>query len=205
MIRFLSISRLTTAFTLSLLIFARLGIWWLGSPDTTAVREFKAVPAIAAIQQLSELAAIHKHIITTIEGENRHHKGKWHLEGDVILGVDLSKAYYVATDPVARTSILRLPQPHLVSHKVDHDRSFEVSLNSKTWIPLSSQKSMRDDVWAAADRKIQKIGQVPENLIEVKAQAQTVLKNLFDGAGWAITLQWQPAPTEDAAATAAMP
>ena len=188
------IPRLTIASTLSLLFFVPLGIVWSGFTATPAVREHIAVPAIAEIQRLSELATMRKHIITTIEGENRHHKGKWHLEGDVILGVDLSKAYYVATDSTARTATLRLPLPHLIGHKVDHDRSFEIFLNSKTWIPLSSQKAMRDDVWAAADRKIQTLGQVPENLSEVKDQAQTVLKDLFGGAGWQVAIQWRDSP-----------
>jgi hypothetical protein len=141
-------------------------------------------------QSLSELATARVHLSDYIEGENDHYIGRWTLHGEIVLGVDLSSVRYVKIDEKAKRATLHLPQPHLISSKVDHERSEEVFVKSKVWVPTSSKKALRDEVWKQADRKIQRLGQEPGYMERAKVQAERVLGQLFDGVGWKVDFEW---------------
>jgi hypothetical protein len=184
---------LVCAIALALLTFLPLALWLSGvSVPGREPGGSNPPPPIAQIQSLSDLATTRVHISDSIEGENDHFQGRWALHGEVVLGVDLSKVRYGRSDREARRVTLILPQPHLVSGKVDHDRSEERSLDAKvpsaTW--RSSPKSLRDEVWKQADRKIRRLGQEPGYVERAKVQAERVLIRLFEGVGWKVEFEW---------------
>ncbi len=148
-------------------------------------------PSIAQIQGLSELATTRVHIQDVIEGENNHYIGRWTLHGEVVLGVDLSSARYLKTDKDGKRATLHLPQPHVISSKVDHDRSEEISIKWKAWVPTSSPQILRDEVWKNADRKIERLGKEIGYMERAKVQAERVLGQLFEGVGWKVDFEWQ--------------
>ena len=109
----------------------------------------------------------------------------------VHLGVDLSLVKYAHVDPVRRQAILRLPKPHLIMGKVDHERSEELWLKAVAWFPVSSQQLVRAEVWKAADKKVEVLGQDEKYMKEAKTQAELVLKQLFDGVKWTVQFEWE--------------
>jgi Protein of unknown function (DUF4230) len=187
----LTIRGLVSAFTASTLLFVPFGLWSFGiQPPGGAKPPDPPPPSLAIIQSVSELATTRLHLSDFIEGQNNHYKGKWILHGEVILGVDLSKAVYVEAHPADKTAVLHLPPPHLISSRVDHDRSEEMYIKAVAWVPLSSPKLLRDAVWQQADRKIQKLGQEPKHRDHAKQQAEKTLRNLFEGLGWKVRFEW---------------
>jgi hypothetical protein len=167
-----------------------LGLWWLGVrlPGASAA---PLPPPIALIQSLSDLATTKVHITDSIELENNHYIGRWSLHGEVVLGVDLSAVRYVKVDEVAKRATLRLPRPHQISSKVDHERSEEVFIKWKSLFPTSDKQILRDEVWKQADRKIQRLGQEVGYIERAKVQAERVLGQLLEGAGWKADFEWQ--------------
>jgi hypothetical protein len=193
--RGISIRGLAIAFALSLLFFVPAALWLLGIPFPGGNKDSVLPPSISVIRGMKDLVASEVHISDTIEGYNDHYKGKWSLHGEVLLGIDLSKVAYLANDPVKRTATLRLPSPHVVTHKVDHEHSEELYVNALVpWASLSSRQILRDEVWKMADRKLEQLGEEPGYKASTKVQAEGVLRKLFEGMGWTVTFEWQDNP-----------
>jgi hypothetical protein len=187
-----------------LLVFAPLTLWMLGVKPPGWRDEGPPLPPIVQIQSMSDLATTRVLISDFIEGQNEHFEGKWVLYGQAMIGVDLSQAKYSNVNVAARTATLKLPAPHLISWKVDPDRSTEVYVRGRgflQWVISSGNRQMlRDEVWKEADRKIQRLAQDNGYKEIAKLQAQNVLRGLFEGLQWKITFEW-PSPGEDSGAT----
>lgn len=182
---------LTSAFALSALFLVPTVLWVYGVP-VPWVKAAPPPPPLAVVQSLSELATARIHISDSLEGENKHYRGKWLLHGEAILGVDLSKAAYRGIDTDKRKAVLVLPLPRLLSSKVDHDRSEELYVKSLSFLAWTSDpKVLRDEVWKQADRKIERLGQEPGYMERAKVQAERVLLELFNGVGWTVNVEWQ--------------
>ena len=192
--RGITLKGLVSAFTMSALFFVPLGLWGFGVKPPGVARAEVPPPALSVIQAMSDLATTRVHVSDFIEGENAHWKGKWILHGEAVLGVDLSKVTYIEANPEKKEAVLSLPQPHLITSKVDHNGSDEVYLKSKVWLPLSNWESLRAEVWKHADRKIQKLGEQADHMERARTQAERVLHDLFKGAGWTVRFQWKGKP-----------
>jgi hypothetical protein len=188
--RGVTVKGLTSAFTLSALLFVPFGLWSFGI-QPPGIAKAAPPPSLAVIQTLSELATTRVHLNDFIDGENSHYKGRWTLHGEVILGVNLAGVSYVQSHPDKREAVLRLPQPHLIASKVDHERSEEVYVKAAGWFPTSSPRLLHDEVWKQADRKIQRLGLEPGYSERAKVQAERVLQNLFSGLGWTVRFEWE--------------
>lgn len=191
--RALSFKGLVSAFSIAILFFVPLALWLIGVPVPGSPRtaSSKPPPSIAQIQSMSDLATTRVHLSDYIEGENNHYSGRWSLHGEVILGVDLSAVRYANVDNEARRAILQIPQPHVISSKVDHERSEEVYLKAKVWMPMSDKRLLRDEVWKQADRKIEKLGHETGYMERAKVQTERALEQLFEGVGWKVDCEWQ--------------
>lgn len=191
--RAITIRGLTSAFTLSALVFVPLGLWGFGIQPAGVANVAVLPPSISMIQSMSDLATTRVHISDVIEGSNQHFSGRWSLHGEVILGVDLSEVTYIESHPETREAVLSLPAPHLISSKVDHERSEELYVKAVAWVPLSSRQALRDEVWKYADRKLQRLGVEPGYVETAKLQAERVLQKLFSDLGWKVRFEWKDA------------
>jgi hypothetical protein len=148
---------------------------------------------------MSELATTRVRIADGIDGDNDNWRVKWALHGEVVLGVDLSRAQYVEVSEGTRTATLALPLPHVVSSKVDHDRSTELSARSRWPIPVPPSgppglESLRAEVWKHADVKIQRLGQEEGYKQVTRGNTERVLNALFEPLGWKVSYQWGARP-----------
>jgi Protein of unknown function (DUF4230) len=183
---------LVSAFTISVVICLPFAFWILGiRPPGFARAAMAPPPALSLIQSMNELATTRVHISDTIEGANNDYRGKWTLHGECILGVNLAEAAYLQSRPEKREAVLRLPQPHLISSKVDHERSEELYINWVSWMPLSSKQLLRDAVWKHADYKLQRLAHDQGYLERAKVQAERALHQLFQGVGWNVSFEWE--------------
>jgi hypothetical protein len=182
---------------LLLLIVVPLALWMSGVKPPGWHDLGPPLPPIIRIQAMSDLATTRVLISDFIEGQNEHFEGKWLLYGEATLGVDLSKTSYSAVNDATRTATLTLPAPHLVSWKVDPERSTEIYVRGRGYfqwmVSAGNRQMLRDEVWKQADRKIQRLAQDPGYSEIAKLQAEKVLRGLFGGLQWTIAFQW-PSP-----------
>jgi hypothetical protein len=189
--RGISFFGLLTALVAALLCFVPLGLWVFAVPVPTHAPPVQPPPPIAVIEGASDLVATKVHLSTSLEGENKHYKGRWLLHGEALLGVDLSKVAYRNLRMDLKQAVLSLPQPHVVSTKVDHERSEEISIKWVAWVPLSSRQALRDEVWKMADRKLLRLAKSSDYLDLTRQQTERVLGQLFAKSGWTVTFAWE--------------
>jgi hypothetical protein len=185
----LTLRGLVSAFFLSVLLVP-IGLWLSGVPSPVAAGAAAAPPSLAVIQTMSELATTRVHISDVIEGATRDFRGKWSVHGEAILGVNLAEAVYLHTQPEKREAVLRLPQPHLISSKVDHQRSDELYIHWVSWVPFRSKQVLRAEVWRQADAKVSRLADEPRYKERAKVQAERVLAELYSGLGWKVRIAW---------------
>lgn len=190
-----TIKHITSAVVLASVFGAGFWIAYGGVPG----QDRPPVPSISRIQAMSDLATLRVQIADTIVGENEHWKVRWMLHGEAVLGVDLSKAAYTSVDEENRKATLLLPASHVISSKVDHERSAEISAKQKTWLPSPGLTSLRDEVWQHADDKVAQLANHDGYLEATKLQTERVLSKLFQDVGWTISYEWQSpsAPSAD--------
>jgi Protein of unknown function (DUF4230) len=186
---------MTMAFLFSIASLVPAGLWCAGVERPWVTQPPKPQPpAIAMITVLSELATTKVHISTQLIGDNRAYHAEYKVDGDVILGIDLSKVAYVHVNGDKREVVLRLPNPHLIMARVDHLASRELSITPKGWITLSSKQAFHDEAWWQADRKINRLAREEPGYAErAKVQAERVLETLFKGLGWAVSFEYEQA------------
>ena len=145
---------------------------------------------------MSDLATIRVRIADTITGKNDHWEVRWMLHGEAVLGVNLAQARYVSVDEEHRKVTLSLPECHVISSKVDHHRSEELSAKRLSWIPSPGLQSLRDDVWRSADEKVYRLAQHEDYLDATRLQTERALCQLFQGVGWSIEYEWRSKDAE---------
>ena len=184
---------LVCAFVLALLMLAPVFLWAFGITPAKSPPPVLP-PSIAVIESMSELATTRVHISDFIDGENEHWRGRWTLHGEVLLGVDLSAVKYAQATPEKKEAVLLLPQPHVLATKVDHERSEEVFVKAVSWVPVSTTRALRDEVWKHGDRKIRRLGEEVAYKERARIQTEKVLGKLFKDAGWTVRFEWQERP-----------
>ena len=188
--RGISVGGMTCAMAMACVVLLPGGLWVFGVPLPGAAKAAAIPPSLAVIQSMSELATTRVHIADVIEGSNRDYVGKWQFRGQYILGVNLAEAVYLQADAEKREAVLRLPQPHLISSKIDHESSEELYVHWASWVPLSSKQVLRDEVWKYAGRKLERLGQEQGHMERAKVQAERALTELFRGLGWNVRFEW---------------
>lgn len=189
--RGITLRGMVSAFTLSALMFVPMGLWSFGIQPPGTVPAAAPPPSLALIQSKAELVTTQINIADVIEGRNRDYRGKWSVYGQLQLGVNLAEAAYGQVNHEKRECVLRLPQPHLIGSKIDHERSEELYIHWEAWVPVSSKQVLRDEVWKHADRKLQKLGSEAGYMERAKVEAERALEKLFDGLGWKVRVEWQ--------------
>lgn len=172
---------------------------WMASAKSPEVPG-PPLPPISRIQEMSDLATLRVQIADSVIGKNEHWEVCWMLHGEAVLGVDLSRATYVSVDDQNRRAVLSLPEVHVVSSKVDHNRSRELTVKQKSWLPSPGRKSLRDEVWQHADGKVARLARDESYLKGSMQNAERVLDRLFQNVGWTITYEWRTDGRIDTAA-----
>jgi len=153
-------------------------------------------PTTERLTQLSHLAAARIFISDVLVGEGNGCKGAWLIRGDALIAVDLSKAAVVEKDEAKKRATIRLPTPEVLQARVDHERTRVFEVKSTTWIPWASDSdSLRDAVYAHAQRLVAHAAGSPENIGQAKTSAETVIRGFYSEVGWQITLVW-PSPAD---------
>ena len=94
-------------------------------------------PTVVQLERLQQLVSTRVHVADVLVGESRWLEGSWIIQGDALLAVDLSKAEVKDGDEKARTAAIVLPRPAVLSARVNHERTRQWDIKSRSWIPLA--------------------------------------------------------------------
>jgi hypothetical protein len=95
-------------------------------------------PTMVQLERLQYLVSTRVHVADVLVGESRWLAGSWIIQGDALLAVDMSKAEIKNRNEQAKTAVIVLPQPVVLSGRVNHEKTQEWDIRSRSWVPLAS-------------------------------------------------------------------
>ncbi|MEJ7137969.1 DUF4230 domain-containing protein [Amphibiibacter pelophylacis] len=124
--------------------------------------------------------------------------------GECLAGTDLRASHYRDIDATARTATLVLPQPGVISARVNHGPRqqggsyfYEITGSGlEPFLPGSATRTKATDAALARAETVIRQACASQSVLEsARSNALAVLRPLFAVTGWTVTLAWAtPAP-----------
>ena len=123
-------------------------------------------------------------------------QGSWIIQGDALIGVDMSKAEIKDRDEKARTAVIVLPQPAVISARVNHEKSQQWDIKSRSWIPLASlllgdRPAMEKQAMLEAQQLVERAAGSEDNRATARQGVEGMLGEFYRGVGWHVSVQWK--------------
>ena len=153
-------------------------------------------PTIIQLELLQYVVSTRLHVADVLIGESRWLEGSWIIMGDALLAVDMSKAEVKDRDEKARTAAIVLPQPAVLSARVNHERTQQWDIKSRSWIPLASvilgdRQAMEKQAMLEAQRLIEHAASAEEYKATARHGVEGVLSEFYRGVDWRVSVQWK--------------
>ena len=181
------------------LIMVGLLAWTLAGRFHSPTIAITSAPTIDALKPLAALMT-HRVVVVdaltiTISGFTGDLRAAVLVRGDAMVSVDLTKAQLKEINHDAKTAVLVLPRPHVVSARVDHDHSHLFSIEaSGLWAVVPSddgRAQVIDQAMRQAQREVLKAASEPAVIEEARTRAETLVCAFFrDTLQWSITVHW---------------
>lgn len=125
------------------------------------------------------------------EGEG--YRGSWLVSGDALLACDVSKARIDHIDVAKRTATIRLPPLQVISARVNHEKTKTWSVEKTTWLPWKwgDRDVLTNAAMIHAEKLIENAAGADQHLVSAKAQAELLIKQLYEFIDWTIEVQWE--------------
>ena len=93
-------------------------------------------------------------------------------------------------------AVIVLPQPSVLSARVNHERTQQWDIKSRSWIPLASQllgdrQGMEKQSMAQAQQLVERAASSEEHLATARKGVEGMLGEFYRGVGWTVTVQWK--------------
>ena len=192
---FVAILALGALGLLVLLLHLMLRNWDFGLRDTPpAVRSVG--PTMVQLERLQYLVSTRVQVADVLVGESRWLEGSWIIQGDALLAVDMAKAEIRDADRKARTAVIILPQPAVLSARVNHEKSQQWDIKCRSWVPLASmllgdRPAMEKRAMLEAQRLVERAAGSDGNMATARKGVEGILTELYQSVGWQVTVRWK--------------
>jgi hypothetical protein len=117
------------------------------------------------------------------------------VKGDVLLSVDLTQAMFQSKDVEAKTCVLMLPQPQVMSPRIDHNQTRIYALGDYgLWKIVPSDLGKRaalDRAYKDAQQIIEAAGGEESLVAKAREHTEEVMGRFFEMVGWRVRVEWQ--------------
>ena len=112
------------------------------------------------------------------------------------MAVDMSKAEVKDRDEKARTAKIILPHPAVLSARVNHERSQQWDVKSRSWIPLAGlllgdRTAMEKQAMLQAQRLVERAAGSDSHKTTARQGVASVLADFYRAVGWHVSVQWK--------------
>jgi Protein of unknown function (DUF4230) len=169
--------------------------WDVGLRDTPPVVR-SVGPTMVQLERLQYLVSTRVQVADVLVGESRWLEGSWIIQGDALLAVDMSKAEIKDKDDKLRTALIVLPQPAVLSARVNHQRTQQWDIKSRSWIPLASlvlgdRTALEKEAMLQAQQLIERAAGSEENQAMARKGVEGMLAELYQSLGWQVSVRWR--------------
>jgi len=153
-------------------------------------------PTLVQLERLQYLVSTRVHVADVLVGESRWLEGSWIILGDSLLAVDMAKAEIKDRNEQARTALIVLPQPAVISPRVNHERSQQWDIKSRSWIPMASlilgdRSAMEKQAMVEAQRLIERVASSEDYKSTARRGVEGMLAEFYRGVGWHVSVRWK--------------
>jgi Protein of unknown function (DUF4230) len=153
-------------------------------------------PTVVQLERLHQLVSTRVHVADVLVGESRWLEGSWIIQGDALLAVDMSRAEVKDRDEKARTATIILPHPAVLSARVNHERSQQWDIKSRSWIPLVSlvlgdRTAMEKQAMLQAQQLVERAAGSDSNKTTARQGVASMLAEFYQAVGWHVSVQWK--------------
>jgi uncharacterized protein DUF4230 len=169
--------------------------WDVGLRDTPPVVR-SVGPTMVQLERLQYLVSTRVQVADVLVGESRWLEGSWIIQGDALLAVDMSKAQIKDKDGKLHTALIVLPQPSVLSARVNHQRTQQWDIKSRTWIPLASlllgdRTALEKEAMLQAQQLIERAAGSEDNQAMARKGVEGMLAELYQSVGWQVSVRWK--------------
>jgi hypothetical protein len=153
-------------------------------------------PTIVQLERLQYLVSTRVHVADVLVGESRWLEGSWIIQGDALLAVDMAKAEIKDRNEQAKTAVIVLPQPAVLSGRVNHQKTQEWDIKSRSWVPLASmilgdRTAMEKQAMLQAQQLVERASGSDDNKATARQGVEGMLTEFYRAVGWHISVQWK--------------
>jgi len=153
-------------------------------------------PTIVQLERLQYLVSTRVHVADVLVGESRWLESSWIIQGDALLAVDMSKAEIKDRNEQARTAVVVLPQPAVLSARVNHERTQQWDIKSRSWIPMASlllgnRTAMEKQAMLQAQQLVERAAGSDDNKATARQGVEGMLTEFYRAVGWHISVRWK--------------
>jgi hypothetical protein len=153
-------------------------------------------PTVVQLERLQQLVSTRVHVTDILVGESRWLEGCWIIQGDALLAVDMSKAEVTDKDEKARTAVIVLPHPAVLSPRVNHERTQQWDIKGRSWIPLASlvlgdRTAMEKQAMLQAQQLVERAAGSDSHKTTARQGAASMLADFYQAVGWHVSVQWK--------------
>src|SRR4051794_11835179 len=188
----LGLSALVLVFLQAISILGRWESWFHDTrPAITSTG-----PTMVQLERLRYLVSTRVNVADVLVGESRWLEGSWIIQGDALIGVDMSKAEIKGRDEKSRTAVIVLPRPTVISARVNHEKSRRWDIKSRSWIPMASlilgdRQAMEREAMLEAQRLVERVAGSDDYVATARHGAEGMLGEFYRGIDWQVSVQWE--------------
>jgi Protein of unknown function (DUF4230) len=153
-------------------------------------------PTVVQLERLQQLVSTRVHVADVLVGESRWLEGSWIVQGDALLAVDMSRAEIKDRDEKARTAAIVLPRPAVLSARVNHERTQQWDIKSRSWIPLAGsllgdRRAIEEQAMRQAQRLVERAAGTEINAATARRGVESMLAEFYRAVGWLVSVRWE--------------
>jgi hypothetical protein len=153
-------------------------------------------PTVVQLERLRQLVSTRVHVADVLVGESRWLEGSWVIQGDALLAVDMARAEVKDRDEKARTATIVLPRPAVLSARVNHERSRQWDIKSRSWVPLAGsllgdRRAIEQEAMREAQRLVERAAGTEDNAAAARRGAESMLAEFYRAVGWQVSVRWE--------------
>jgi hypothetical protein len=153
-------------------------------------------PTVVQLERLQQLVSTRVHVADVLVGESRWLEGSGIIPGEALFAVDMTRAEIEGKDETARTAVVVLPQPAVLSARVDHEKTQRGDIQSRSWVPLAGailgdRQALEEQAMLEAQRLVERATGTDENQAAARPGVEGMLAEFDRGVGWQVSVRWK--------------
>lgn len=153
-------------------------------------------PTVTELERLGHLCTLRVHVADVLQLDDQRWygdiRGAWIIKGDALVAVDMRQAKIQDKDPEARTAVILLPAPELLSPRVDHEKTRTYDFNTGLLRSPQYSRQLRDQAMLEAQQLVTFAaqGEAADSSSIARRQAEEIIRNFYALVGWQVEVRW---------------